>query len=131
MKKLLPVKYLYKTALVTIGLILNVGLSTYSQNVNRLESPEDRATKLTQKMTEELKLNKSQQAKVSEINQKYALIMQKEIIDTKLSRSAKFSKFKEVDTQKSQELKTVLTPAQMTNYEKLKEEIIQKIQSNG
>ncbi len=84
-------------------------------------TPEERATRLTEMMKENLKLTPAQEPKVSAINLKYAKKNEeiKKISDTTLQRKT----LKENNKLKDAELKGVLTPEQFTSYLKLAEEM--------
>lgn len=84
-------------------------------------TPEERATRLTSMMKEQLKLTAAQEPKVSAINLKFAKKNQdlKAVTDTAQRRKAATA----IETARDGELKTVFTSSQYKDYLKLKEEM--------
>lgn len=84
-------------------------------------TPEERATRLTDMMKEQLKLTAAQEPKVSAINLKYAKKNQevRAIADTAQRRKTATAN----ETARDGELKAVFTASQFKEYLKLKEEM--------
>ena len=85
-------------------------------------TPEQRATRQTERMKEDLKLTAAQEPKVSAINLKYAKKMEdvRKMTDTAAQRKTVMS----LNKQKETELKAVLTPDQLKAYQKMVEEMM-------
>jgi hypothetical protein len=84
-------------------------------------TPEERASRLTSMMKEQLKLTAAQEPKVSAINLKYAKKNQelKAVADTAQRRKTATA----IETARDGELKAVFTASQYKDYLKLKEEM--------
>jgi periplasmic protein CpxP/Spy len=85
-------------------------------------TPEQRATRLTERMKEDLKLTAAQEPKVAAINLKFAKSMEniKKIADTAAQRKI----FDGLNKQKETELKGILTADQLKLYQKMVEEMM-------
>jgi Spy/CpxP family protein refolding chaperone len=89
---------------------------------------------LTEQMTTRLKLNDDQKTKVADINDRYAAEMKASMEERKankaagetVDREADRAKLKEVTAKKNAELKVVLTPEQMTEWQKMQGEMREK-----
>lgn len=90
-------------------------------------SPEQRAEKLTQKMTKNLQLNQQQTAKVAEINLNNAKQIA-EIRNSTLSRYEKFNKIQSIEQHVSGEFRQILTPEQYKKFELGKEKRKDKVE---
>jgi hypothetical protein len=86
---------------------------------------EERATKWTQWMKDELNISAEQETKVHEINLKYAQQAQT-VRSQEGSRKSKFKEVKSIDDAKDGELKTVLTPEQFEQYQTKKRDMQKK-----
>jgi short subunit dehydrogenase-like uncharacterized protein len=124
MLKLLPVNLRFAVGLISIMLISSTSL--YSQEKHSggdkgKATPEQKATRQTERMKESLSLTAAQEPKVAAINLKYAKKMEdvRKISDTAVQRKTA----KSLNDQKNVELKAVLTPAQYTSYLKQVEEL--------
>ena len=99
---------------------------TFAANAQRGDgqrlAPEDMAEKETTRMVEKLSLDQTQAAKIKEINLTYAKKMQAAHEDNKGDREAMKEIGAAIDTEKSAELKQVLTQSQFTAYEQMKGE---------
>ena len=90
-------------------------------------NPEEMVKRQTQRLVEELKLTKDQEAKVTAINKKY---MDKRTADrSKMSaatdeeRAKMFAEMRKIQDEKNKEIKAVLTPEQVKLFdEKLKKQ---------
>jgi Spy/CpxP family protein refolding chaperone len=99
--------------------------SLYAQNSvppqMKAPSPEEMSKKVTEKMKEKLKLTDEQTQKVSDINLKYAQQMDeiRKQNTQPADRQANHEKMKELREKKLAEMKTVLTPEQFEQYQKM------------
>jgi hypothetical protein len=85
-------------------------------------TPEERATKITEWMKSNLKLNDDQVTKAQTINLKYA--NKNQGLQTQaMSRKQKMQELKDNDKAKDAELKDVLTTDQYNTYQAKKDEI--------
>lgn len=93
---------------------------------HKKHTPQERAEKLTEKMTQELGLSAETKAKVSEINyekaRKVEQLRNEAIADKERKKEARQKLKQEHETQ----LKAVLTPEQFEKWLKLREEMKQK-----
>ena len=111
--------------LMTALLIFSIS-AIYAQQGNGMgrgnATPEQRATRQTERMKEQLKLTAAQEPKVSAINLKYAKKIEdvRKLTDTAAMRKAVVG----LNKQKEAELKGILTPDQLKSYQKLVEEMM-------
>lgn len=124
MLKLKPVNLRIAVGLISIMLISATSL--YSQEKHdgggkSKATPEQRATRLTERMKESLTLSAAQEPKVAAINLKYAKKMEdvRKISDTAVQRKT----VKSLNDQKNGELKAVLTAEQYKSYLKQVEDL--------
>lgn len=124
MKKSL--KFLFLASLLFIG-ISQINAQGRPGGGDRNMSPEDRANKQTERMTESLALSEKQAEKVGEINVKYALQM-KEARDnfTGDDRSELRTSMKQIKAAHNEEISTVLTSDQYEQFLKDQEEMRQR-----
>jgi len=98
-----------------------------SLHAQKSTTPEDMAKTETDKMKEKLNLTDEQTIKVGDINLKYARqmndIRQQNSQASTSERQANREKIKGLREKKSGELKTVLTPEQFEQYQKMEEEM--------
>ncbi len=95
----------------------------------------DRGERITERMTERLKLTKDQVPKVQEINDRYAkefAALHQEHKEAKAEGEAHApgadrDKGREINAKKNEELKGVLTPEQMTEWNKMQQEMMDKM----
>lgn len=85
-------------------------------------TPGERAEKLTARMAENLDLTEGQQAKVGEINLKYANEAASLREETREQREETRASMKEIRQQQEAELKQVLTEEQRLKYEARRDE---------
>lgn len=85
-------------------------------------TPEQRATKMTEWMKTNLKLNEDQATQVQTINLKYANKTQ-ELQTQSMSRKQKMQMLKENDKAKDAELRNIFTADQYKTYQAKKDEI--------
>ncbi len=106
--------------------VLAFATLTYAQKPANQATPEQRATQITKKMTQELGLNATQEAKVKEISlaaakRNDAIKQQQKDVKTQL---------KESETTRDADLQKVLTTEQFAKYKQQKEakkqEMLQK-----
>lgn len=102
-------------------------LSKISAQSTLKELPADeRAKMLTEKMTGSLKLDSVQVIKVGDINLKYARKMDP-VINSNGSRMSKFKAFREINQEKEAELRKVLSKEQFGQYQKMQEEMRDRV----
>ena len=84
-------------------------------------SPAEMVASQTKRLVDELKLDKTQEAKVTAINKKYSgkstVDMQKMRDASDAERTKMREEMQKVNTEKEKEIKAVLTPAQLKTYE--------------
>jgi len=105
-----------------ISILAFIALISTQLNAQKAkESPEQRAAKQTEWMKQELNLTNEQLPKVAAINLKFVNIG-KEIRNSNLDEAQTKAKLKEVNRQRLQELKQVLTPEQWDKFRALLKE---------
>lgn len=120
--------------MMTLAFATLIGGSAMAQDNMKSDSGSQRAERLTEQMTTRLKLNDDQVAKVKDINDRYAKELNaamKERQDAKangatMDHDADRTRIKDISNKKNAELKTVLTPEQMTEWEKMQGEMREK-----
>lgn len=106
-----------KKIILTLGLMASIGLSAMAQQRGgERPSPEQRATKMTEKMAEELSLTADQKKQVLEINLAQAKKMDQERQDQMKANEARKAEMKKQDEQ----IKAVLTEEQLAKWEEIK-----------
>jgi broad specificity polyphosphatase/5'/3'-nucleotidase SurE len=106
-----------KKIILTLGLMASIGLSAMAQKRGgERPSPEQRATKMTEKMAEELSLTADQKKQVLEINLAQAKKMDQERQDQMKANEARKAEMKKQDEQ----IKAVLTEEQLGKWEEIK-----------
>lgn len=106
-------------------IVCTVGAMTAAQaqpTSERGGTPGERAEKLTARMAENLDLTEEQQAKVGEINLKYANETASLREETREQREETRASMKEIRQQQEAELKQVLTEEQRLKYEARRDE---------
>lgn len=98
----------------------------HSQSVESKATSEQRAKKMTDKMKETLSLADAQYQPIYEINLKYVKINE-QLKSSDDSKMTKFRNFKATQEAKAKEMKTVLTSDQYKEYEKLADEMKDKL----
>jgi hypothetical protein len=119
--------------MMTLAFATLMGSATMAQD-NMKGDGSARAENLTEQMTTRLKLNDDQKTKVADINDRYAAEMKASMEERKankaagetVDREADRAKLKEVTAKKNAELKVVLTPEQMTEWQKMQGEMREK-----
>ncbi len=113
-----------------ISILAFIALISTQLNAQKAkESPEQRAAKQTEWMKQELSLSDQQLPKVAAINLKFVNIAT-EIRNSNLDEAQTKAKLKEVNRQRLQELKQVLTPEQWDKFRALLKEKKQKQNQN-
>ncbi|MGV9010982.1 MAG: hypothetical protein ACOH13_00165 [Flavobacteriales bacterium] len=118
--------------MMTLAFATLMGSATMAQDTKG--DGAQKTQQLTEQMTTRLKLNDDQKAKVADINNRYAKDLHagmQERHDSKdngatVDRDADRAKLKEVTNKKNAELKQVLTPEQMTEWQKMQSEMREK-----
>jgi Spy/CpxP family protein refolding chaperone len=101
-----------KKWMIAGGLMMMISLSTFAQKgTGERRTPEQRATRITEKMAEELTLNEAQKKQILEINLEYAKKRESEM-------EARKAEMKEQDSK----LQQVLTEEQRSKWVKLKDD---------
>lgn len=118
-----------KLMLMTLAMVITVALNAQPRG-QRGGNPTEQAKKQTEKMTAALELDAKQAKKVQEINLKYAKI-QKERRDAMhksneagqdIDHEAVKEEMKDMRAAQEEDIKSVLTPAQITKFDAMKEE---------
>jgi len=102
-----------------IALFFSFSLVASAQRGERSSDPTERAEKEVSKLTEELKLDEAQAAKIKEISLTYATKMKEARDANKENRDAMKELRSSMEAEKSAEMKTVLTEEQFAAYTKL------------
>ena len=106
--------------LTALAFFLAISLTANAQRGERKNhNPEKRAEKQTEEMVVELQLNDTQASKIKAINLDYAKKMHEVMEENKEAREAKKKIRDEINSQKTEELKAVLTAEQFKAYEAL------------
>jgi len=115
-----------KKWMITGGLIMMISLSTFAQKgTGERRTPEQRATRITEKMAQELTLNEAQKKQILEINLEYAKKRESEMAARKADAEARKA---EIEAQKAEmkeqdsKLQQVLTEEQRSKWVKLKDD---------
>lgn len=121
---------LFRTIIRSIALLVCftfIALTAQAQEQERTPlTSEERATKWTEWMKNELSITAEQEPEVHAINLKYA--QQTESVRTQDgSRRSKFKDVKSIDNAKDEELKAILTPEQFEKYQARKQEMRKKV----
>lgn len=115
------------------GLLVVLCLS-FASNAQEAEretmSPEERASKLTTWMKNNLQLTDEQEKSVQEINLKYAGKTE-ELRNSSESKGQKFKKLKSYNDDKDKELKGLLTAEQFKTYQAKKEEVKEEFKAKA
>lgn len=90
-------------------------------------TPEKMAQMETSRMVKQLKLNSETEAKVADINLKYAKMMSDMRSDQSIDRKDMRQKMQEMQADKDKDLQTVLTPEDFAKYKKQREEMRQRM----
>lgn len=108
-------KISFIVTLVLISFSTAIAQSPSGQGQRR--NPEEMATRQTERMTTDLKLNDKQKTEVAAINLKYAKLRSELFQANQGDREAARAKMQVMDTQKNDELKKALTADQFKLYE--------------
>lgn len=108
-----------KKWMIGVALMGFTTLGVAAQEVKKtMPSPEERAQKMTDRMTEKLSLNEAQKKQIYAINLENATNRQKEMEAQKAERDAKQAEMKAQE----EKIKSVLTDEQKKQWEELKTE---------
>jgi len=117
-----------KKLLIAICMVAGMTTTAMAQRGQGMRAtPEQRAQRQTERLTEALKLTPDQQKQVYDANLKAAQQMKPMQDATDADRSA----FREAQQQKEASFKTILTPDQFQQYLKLKEEMRNKMRERS
>jgi hypothetical protein len=100
-----------------------ISMVTFSQQTK--PDPEARAKRLSEKMKTELSLSESQYSKVYDINLKYAEKM-KDLRGAEGDKHEKMTSVRDLNKNKNEELKAVLSEEQMSKYVAMRKEMKNK-----
>jgi hypothetical protein len=123
--------------MLTLAFTALIGGGVFAQdNMEKAEKPVDRTEQLTRMMTTRLKLTSEQVPKVKDINDRFAkelATMNRERQDTKVQgqtpvKGDALQKAKAINEKKNAELKAVLTPEQMTEWQRMQAQMEQRVQ---
>ena len=122
--------------MMTLAFTAMMGGSLMAQNTMQKQGdPAERSEQLTDMMTKRLKLSDAQIPKVKEINDRFAKEMMAVRNERKDARAAgqatkgdAQAKAKDLDMKRDGELKAVLTPEQMGEWEKMEAEMKARMQ---
>ncbi|WP_075348691.1 DUF4890 domain-containing protein [Algoriphagus marinus] len=113
-----------KKIILTLGLMAFIGLSAMAQQRGgERPSPEQRATKMTEKMAEELSLSADQKKQILEINLERAKKMDQdraERMKETEARKAEMDARREEMKRQDEKIKSVLTEEQLGKWEEIK-----------
>ncbi|SMD42596.1 protein of unknown function [Aquiflexum balticum DSM 16537] len=87
-----------------------------------MQSPEQRAEKMTAKMTEELGLSEDQKQKIYQINLENAKKRQEQRESMQAEREAKRAEMQAQAKAQNDQIEAILTPEQKTKWEEVKKE---------
>ena len=113
--------------LIIIFSLFSIQLVAQATLPAELDSPAERADRLTKEMIEKVGLFPSQIKVVDSLNYAYALEMQAEVFDKKLSTWGQYRRGNRIMNRKDEELKGILTGKQFEKYDDLKSEVLWKI----
>lgn len=111
------------------GMLLLIASVAFGQiTVNDIKNgkygtPQERATQADEMMKNGLGLSQEQAVKVHEINLRYALRTENEVVKSDLSDWSKYRKISALQEEKDAELKPVLRPDQFKKYEEKRDEL--------
>lgn len=117
-----------KTYLIVLFCLLGIsGVSAQATLPEELDSPRERADRLTQEMIEKVGLFSTQIETVDSLNYVYAVEMQVEVFDADLGVWGQYRRGSKIMNRKDIELKSFLTSIQYKKYAELKSEILWEI----
>lgn len=115
--------------MMTVAMATMIGGAAMAQDATKGDGS-IRAEHLTEQMTTRLKLTDEQVPKVKDINERYAAEMNATLKEHRAAkaggtadREADRAKVKEISNKKNNELKGVLTPEQMAEWQKMQAEM--------
>ncbi|MCB0572370.1 MAG: sterol desaturase family protein [Phaeodactylibacter sp.] len=108
--------------MLSLLLLLSLPLWATAQQNKDYGTPEERATRMTERMEQALPLNPGQVTKVHAINLKYARRIQEEAIDTEMNKLSAYFRIQKINQIKEKELLPLFDEKQKRNYESLKSE---------
>jgi len=113
-----------KTRLVAILIVFLSFTCTLCAQRRQQSTPEERATRQTERLTEKLSLNEDQKKKVYDLNLKYAKKDKSQA--KKGDREQRREEFRKSEEQRSTELKALLTDDQQKKYDEYLKETQQR-----
>jgi len=113
--------------LTVLFVALLFGSAGFSQTLEDLGTPKERAAKITRQMQARLQLDSIQLPQVEALNLKYAAIAQEKIIDKGLSKWSMYLQGAKLNAKKERELKPILRPSQWKTYGQLKKQLTRNL----
>ena len=92
-----------------------------------LDTPRERADRMTKEMIEKVGLFPSQFEIIDSLNYKYAVEIQTKVLDADLGMWSQYRLGSKIIARKDIELKEILTAAQFEKYKELKSEVLWEI----
>ncbi|MBN8859886.1 MAG: hypothetical protein J0H29_15925 [Sphingobacteriales bacterium] len=119
-----------KTAFHTgiIALLLFAGISVSAQQKMQSRTPEEKAVVITNKMKTNLKLSDDQYTKVKAVNLDFTTKFDE--IRKSENKKGMVNKMRNLDSQRMQSLKAILTPEQYARYEAQKNAAKERMRKN-
>ena len=108
-----------KNCLILLSLLLGF-TTTWAQSTSEYGTPEERATKMTDRMQKEIPLQAGLLDTIYALNLKYASRIQQEVIDPGMNKLSAYFKIRNINKEKEGELLPLLTTEQIAEYEKMK-----------
>ena len=106
-------------AIVLVGLVSVLSMTTVSAQEKEKKTPQERATMLTERMDKALVLTADQKAKISELNLGVALKNERIRKDATLTKDKKKEALEANKTSRDMNLKMILTPEQYSKLQKM------------
>lgn len=112
--------------LAVLALVALFSMSAFAQEKTK-KTPEERAEKVTAKMTEKLNLTTEQAIKIKQINLDAAKKKEALRAEAKGNRGEMRGKVKAIETERNTQIEQLLTNAQKVEYEKMKKHTKKKM----
>lgn len=106
-------------AIVLVGLVSMLSITTVSAQDKEKKTPQERATMLTERMDKALVLTADQKSKISELNLGVALKNERIRKDASLTKDKKKEALEANKATRDYNLKMILTPEQFAKVEKM------------
>ena len=109
-------------SLIVLGLIVMGSTASFAQEERKQKTPEEKAQRMTQKMSENLSLSEEQAAELEGVNIQFVNDLMAVKSDESMEKESKKAKLSELKTNHDSKLKEILTEEQYTQYEAAAEE---------